>query len=142
MPAATVSKLGKGTILRYESPTPGTFIDLPNALTIGSIGAKGSFVNNTPISAPDPTFLAGDKEPEEKEFTFNDIPGDSDQEAFLAKAAAGDTWKMQVEYPSGRIADFSCVLNNWQQGEPTREGALTVVAFGQVTGGVTWSTAA
>ena len=142
MAGSTVVKIGAGTVLAYESDTPDTYIDLLNATTIGATGEQGEFVEVTPIAALTKQFISGMKTPPDKEITLNDAPGNADQEAFLAKAKAGETVNMQVTFSNGRIGKFVLALSGYQINEPESGSAITVTVYGKQSGDTDWSVAA
>ncbi|MGH1371135.1 MAG: hypothetical protein ACRBBW_03810 [Cellvibrionaceae bacterium] len=138
MPASSVSIVGTGTKLLYENPaSPGTYIHLVNATVIGSNSKKGAFIDNSPISPASPTYIAGDEEAEQKEYTFNDVPGDSDQEDFIGRVINKETLAMRVEQPNGVTFDYQVIFNGYESVEPTRTTALGIKAIGQRTGDIT-----
>lgn len=139
MALATAPKLAAGTVLSFEDTT---FKDLINLIGIPAIGNKGEFVETTPISSVDATYIAGRRKGEEAELKFNDVPGDADQETFLGFAAAGDTVNMQVITTTGRQGAFALALNGWKMDEPDGDAQLTLTVFAQKTGATTWTDAA
>ncbi|MEJ2445144.1 MAG: phage tail tube protein [Exilibacterium sp.] len=133
--------LGKGTKLYFEDPdNAGDYLYLANAVSIGTLGAKGSFVEVSPIGAEEKDYIAGDQEPEEKEITFNDMPGDAVQERFIAMAQARDNVAIKVEYPNGRVIKADFALNGFNINEPARDAALTVTVYAQRKGHITLET--
>lgn len=143
MPASTVATIGAGTVVSYEDPaSPGTYIDLCGVLSIGTTGEKGEFVQIDPLCELTPEFIAGRQTPEDKEITFKDVPGDTDQETFIQRAFDRETVNMRVSFTNGRIADFVVVLNGAQMAEVNVDEALTIVVSGKQSGGTTWSIAA
>ena len=142
MAASTVARIGAGSTLSFEDPdTANTYLPLEEALTIGAIGEQGEFVETTPIAATTRTYIPGLKTPPDKEITGNDIPGDANQEKFLALAKAMATINMKVELANGRIATFTLVMSGWQINEPAGDGALVWTAYGKQSGDVTWTLA-
>ena len=56
----SIAIIGAGTRLSFENPaSPGNFIELQEALTIGSIGEQGEFIETTPISSTTRTYVPG-----------------------------------------------------------------------------------
>ncbi len=142
MAASTVARIGAGSVLSFEDPdTANKFLPLTEALSIGAIGEQGEFVETTPIAATTRTYIPGLKTPPDKEVTGNDIPGDANQEKFLALAKAMATINMKVELANGRIATFTLVMSGWQINEPAGDGALVWTAYGKQSGDVTWTLA-
>lgn len=142
MAASTVARIGAGSVLSFEDPaTANTFLPLNEALSIGAIGEQGEFVETTPIAATTRTYIAGLKTPPDKEITGNDVPGDANQEKFLALAKAMKTVNMKVELANGRIAAFALIMSGWQINEPAGDGALVWTAYGKQSGDVTWTIA-
>ena len=142
MAASTVARIGAGSTLSFEDPTTvNTFLPLTEALSIGAIGEQGEFVETTPIAATTRTYIPGLKTPPDKEITGNDVPGDANQEKFLALAKAMATINMKVELANGRIATFTLVMSGWQINEPAGDGALVWTAYGKQSGDVTWTLA-
>ena len=140
MPGSKVAVIGAGTMLAYEA-TEGTYVDLPNALTIGSTGEQGSFVENTPISATEKIFIDGMLTPPDKEITLSDVPGDTEQEVFLTKAQDRETVNMKVTLANGRIGTYALKLAGKVVNEPEGEGAVTVTVYGKQSGTTTWTMA-
>lgn len=138
MAGSTVAVIGAGTTLAYES-APSTFTDLVNALSVGSTGEKGEFVETTPINATTQTFVSGMLTPPDKEITLNDVPGDADQEDFLTKAKNRETVKMKVTFTNGRSGEFDLVLAGYVVNEPENGSAVTVTVTGKQSGETTWS---
>lgn len=142
MAASTVARIGAGSVLSFEDPdTANKFLPLTEAISIGAIGEQGEFVETTPIAATTRTYIPGLKTPPDKEVTGNDIPGDANQEKFLALAKAMATINMKVELANGRIATFTLVMSGWQINEPAGDGALVWTAYGKQSGDVTWTIA-
>ncbi len=142
MAASTVARIGAGSVLLFEDPdTANKFLPLTEALSIGAIGEQGEFVETTPIAASTRTYIPGLKTPPDKEITGNDIPGDANQEKFLALAKAMATINMKVELANGRIAIFTLVMSGWQINEPAGDGALVWTAYGKQSGDVRWAVA-
>lgn len=141
MTAATIAKIGAGTTLSYEdSNTPGTFIDLVNALQVGSTGEQGEFVEITPISQTTRQYIPGMKTPPDKEITFNDVPGDTDQEAFFNLAKSAETVNMQIIFANGRKGAYALALSGYQVNEPEGNSQITITVYGKQSGSVTWTT--
>lgn len=142
MAASTVARIGAGSILSFEDPdTANTFLPLTEALSIGAIGEQGEFVETTPISATTRTYIPGLKTPPDKEITGNDVPGDANQEKFLALAKAMVTVNMKVELANGRVATFTLAMSGWQINEPAADGAIVWTVYGKQSGDVTWTLA-
>lgn len=142
MAASTVAKIGAGSVLSFEDPdTADTFLPLTEALTLGAIGEQGEFVETTPIAATTRTYIPGLKTPPDKEITGNDVPGDANQEKFLALAKSMETVNMKIELANGRIAAFTLALSGWQINEPAGDGAIVWTVFGKQSGDVTWTVA-
>lgn len=143
MPASTVATIGAGTVVSYEDPNnAATYIDLCGVLSIGATGEKGEFVQIDPLCELTPEFISGRQTPEDKEITFKDVPGDSEQEAFIDLAKARETVNMRVTFSNGRVADFVVVLNGVQIPDVSVDEALTIVVSGKQSGATTWSMAA
>lgn len=142
MAASNIAVIGAGTTLSYESDTPDTYIDLIHATAVGATGEQGEFVETTPIKATTKTFIAGMKTPPDKEITLNDVPGDTDQEAFLTKAKANETVNMQIVFSNGRTGKFTLALSGYQVNEPEGNSPVTVTVFAKQSGDTAWSTAA
>ena len=137
-----VAVIGAGTTLAFEDPeSEGEFLVLEGARTIGATGEQGEFVENTPISSTTRTYIPGLKTPPDKEITGNDIPGDTNQEAFLELARANSTTNMKVEYSNGRIGNFVIILAGFQINDATGSDALQWTVYGKQSGNVTWTQA-
>lgn len=142
MAASTVAKIGAGSVMSFEDPDAvNTYLPLKDALTIGAIGEQGEFVETTPISATTRTYIPGLKTPPDKEITGNDVPGDVNQEKFLALAKSMAIVNMKVELSNGRIATFTLAMSGWQINEPAGDGVLVWTVFGKQSGDVNWSLA-
>lgn len=139
MAHSTVPKLAAGTVLSFEDTT---YKDLVNLIGMPAIGNKGEFIETTPISSVDATYIAGRRKGEELELKFNDVPGDVDQATFFGFAEAGDTVSMKVITTTGRQGDFELALNGWKEDEPDGDAQLTCTVFAQKTGATTWTEAA
>lgn len=142
MPATTTALIAAGTVLSFEDPdTADTFLALEEATAIGSIGVQGEFVETTPLSATTRTFIPGLKTPPDKEIVGNDVPGDTNQEAFLQLASDNAIVNMKVELSNGRVGDFVLALSGWQINEPTGAETLQWTVYGKQSGEVTWTMA-
>lgn len=139
MAYSTVPKLAAGTVLSFEDTT---YKDLVNLIGMPAIGNKGEFIETTPISSADATYIAGRRKGEEVELKFNDVPGDADQETFLALAVAKTNTTMRVITTSGRQGDFELALNGWKLDEPDGDAQLTLTVFAQKSDSTVWTEAA
>lgn len=140
MAAPTVATIGAGSTVSFEDPdTPDTFLPLAEVRTIGAIGEQGEFVETTPIAATTRTYIPGLKTPPDKEITGNDVPGDVNQEKFLALAKTMATVNMKVELSNGRMATFVLALSGWQINDVQGGEAVQWTVYGKQSGDVTWT---
>ncbi len=140
MPLAITETLGAGSGLWYEDQsTPGTYIELTNALEIGPIGAQGESVQVTPIGETTHRFIAGMETPPDLQFTFNHIPGDADYAGFLSLARSRTQINMRVQYTSGDRADFNCALLGAQMQTPESAAQLKMAVQAKQSGETTWA---
>ncbi len=136
----TEAVIGAGTTLSFEDPaTPGEYLELDEARTIGATGTQGEFVETTPIKATTRTYIPGLKTPPDKEITGNDVPGDANQEKFLKLAADNATVNMKVEYSNGRVGTFTMGLSGWQINDAQGADALMWTVYGKQSGDVDWT---
>ena len=56
----TEAIIGAGTCLSFEDPaSPGGYLELEEARTIGATGTQGEFVETTPLKATTRTYIPG-----------------------------------------------------------------------------------
>ena len=135
----TEAIIGAGTTLSFEDPaTPGDYLELEEARTIGATGTQGEFVETTPLKATTRTYIPGLKTPPDKEITGNDVPGDADQETFLKLASDNATVNMKVEYANGRTGTFTLALSGWQINDAQGGESLMWTVYGKQSGDVSW----
>ena len=135
----TEAIIGAGTTLSFEDPaSPGEYLVLEEARTIGATGTQGEFVETTPIKATTRTYIPGLKTPPDKEITGNDVPGDANQEKFLKLADDNATVNMKVEYSNGRTGTFTLALSGWQINDAEGGEALMWTVYGKQSGDVDW----
>lgn len=142
MAASSIAKIGAGTVLAYETDTPGSYVDLENATAIGATGEQGEFVEVTPIASTTKKFISGMKTPPDKEITMNDVPADSEDQDFLLKAKSNETVNMKVTFSNGRVGMFALALSGYVVNEPEGGSAVTITVYGKQSGDTEWSTAA
>lgn len=136
----TEAIIGAGTTLSFEDPaSPGTYLELEEARTIGATGTQGEFVETTPLKATTRTYIPGLKTPPDKEITGNDVPGDANQEKFLKLASDNATVNMKVEYANGRTGTFTMALSGWRINDAQGSESLMWTVYGKQSGEVSWS---
>lgn len=146
MPASINATLGAGTCLRYEDQsTPGTYIDIEEALSIFEVGDnEGGVVDITPICSPEgqKEVIEGEGDPKEVEIVLNDKPGKTDYADYITLVMAKtENVTHQVEFSNGRIATFDLSYLGFRMNETERGAQLqATVKASQVTD-ITWSTA-
>jgi len=127
MAFSTVSLSGSETKLYYEDPAnPDTFIELVNAVSVGALPQKRSFIDNTPIGSKNKTFIAGDDETSESAIVLNDVPGDAEQQAFHQMAVSQVSVNMRVDWRNGRRFSFEAQLGGFEPTEPSRGEAYKI----------------
>jgi len=67
----------------------------------------------------------------DKEFVFLDDPNDTDLQALLTKAEAGETVKIRIEFPNARWADMIVALGGWSQQELDKSKPMYLVVAGK-----------
>lgn len=140
MAGSTVAKLGAGSKLYYERPAaPGVFILLDNALNIGEVGEQGEFIETTPISKTVREYVKGLSTPPSKSIGFNDVPGDSVYETFLADWDSADSINFRVDYTNNRRGAFALIPNGRVMDEPQGSTQLINRVFAQQSGATAWS---
>ena len=82
------------------------------------------------------------KTPPDKEITMNDVPADSEDQAFLLKAHNNETVNMRVTYSNGRVGMFTLALSGYVVNEPERGAAVTITVYAKQSGDTEWSIAA
>ncbi|EKS7779754.1 phage tail protein [Edwardsiella piscicida] len=122
----------------------GTAIDagklLQNAMSIGTTGKKGTYVEVTRLIDTEPKFMQDMGEAEDKTFIFIDAPDDTNQEAFTAAAEAKETVLMFIEFPNKRVATQELALNGWSmQSVDTPKGKVLQVEVYAKQNSVSWS---
>lgn len=142
MAFATTTKLGAGSKLYFEDPaSPGTWLLLDNALTVGQVGEQGEFVETTPISKKAREYIRGMTTPPNKQLTFNDVPGEANYKKLLD--AVDDTnidnIKMRMDFTNGTRGAFTIVTNGRVMEEPQGNAQLQMIIFGQQTGATEWT---
>lgn len=139
--SSTIPVIGAGAVLKVgDGGTPTeVFAEVPGCVNIGEIGAKGEFVETTPISALVREYIAGMETPPDLSFTFNDLTGNTAQQDFLDQAAARETVNMEVEYPNGRVARMTVVLAGYTVSNPESGKAIQVVVFAKQSGAATFT---
>lgn len=140
MAVSNIATIGAGTVLAYEG-TEGQFVELLNATAIGATGEQGEFVETTPIASLTKQFISGMKTPPDKEITMNDVPADSEDQAFLLKAKNNETVNMKVTYSNGRVGTFVLALSGYVVNEPEGGSAVTITVYGKQSGDTEWSMA-
>ncbi|MEP3857288.1 MAG: phage tail tube protein [Porticoccus sp.] len=140
MAGSTIPTLGAGSKFYYEpSASPGTWVLLANALNVGEVGSTGEFIETTPIAKEVREYINGMKTPPDKTITFNDTPGDSAYQAYLAEVDAGNTVNHRVDYKNNHRAEFAVVLNGRIMQEPEGNTQLKMNVLGKQSGDTTWS---
>ena len=136
------ASLPAGTRVLYGSL--GTKIDaaklLQNAMTIGTTGSKGAYVEVTRLIDKEPKFMQDMTEGEDKTFVFIDAPNDEIQEAFIDAADAKETVLLFIEFPNKRIATQELALNGHSmQAVDSPKGKVLQVEVYAKQNSVKWS---
>lgn len=112
----TLAVLTAGTNLEVEDPdTPGTWLDIPEILTMGVIGEPGSFVDTTPIdiTTQSRVYISGLKDPPENTMTFNWRDGDANQTSLRDWAIALRTVQFRVTTNNSYVATATIALSGF-----------------------------
>ena len=142
MPGSTIEVIGAGAVLKAgDGATPEVFAEVPGCTTIGDIGGKGEFVEVTDTTDTTRRYIAGMVTPPDMQFTFNHMPGNTAQAAFLTQALNRETVNMQVSYPSGAQADFTVVLAGYTKQNPENNKAEQVIVYGKQSGAAAFTVA-
>jgi hypothetical protein len=106
------------------------FAKLPGCRAIGEHGKVADLVNTTPIDAPDGEheFMAVGPDAPDLTLELNDLTGNADQQAFLARCALYDEINMKVHLPNGRSGDFTIKTQGYKSmgAERGQEQKVTV----------------
>lgn len=144
MPYTTKAIVGAKTKTEYEDfTTPDTWHELITVVELPEIGDSVEPLNATPLYATDHVFIDGDKkEPDDLEFSLQDIPGNAEHAAFVDRAKGFGTTTIKVTYPTGRVIEFDAQLLGWKLNPPNRGDECTVAITLKRTGGITETEAA
>jgi hypothetical protein len=144
MAFATTAKVGAKTKLEYEDfTTPATWHLLATVKDLPDVGDNVEPLNATPLHSVDHVYIDGDKnEPDDMEITMQDIPGNTEHEAFITRAKGFLTATLKITYNNGRVAEFDVQLLGYKVNPPTRGDVITISVTAKRTGGITWSEAA
>ncbi|WP_299081724.1 hypothetical protein [uncultured Paraglaciecola sp.] len=140
MPKQTVvqstEQLAQGAVIEYSTNivTP-SYSAIAGVATVPRVGSEGSFVEITSIDETTKRYIAGIKTPPEWELVFNRIGDDTDQDAIIAAAVAGDTIKIQITYQTGDVATIDLVLNGYYADEASQGDTIQMFGIkGQQSG--------
>lgn len=141
MSGANTAKIGAGTTLYFQDPDSDDLedLELENAIDIGDTGEEGSFVDASRLKDTTKRFAAGMTTPPQKGVTLHDVPGDINQDKFLAAAKAKKTLAMKVVFSNGRTGLFTLITAGYKVNKPDAEGLITVTVAGQQSGETEWS---
>lgn len=130
---STYAKLPAGTRFLFGEVTDLTAALklLKDAMAVGATGKAGTFVDATRLIDEEYKYIADVGEGPDKEFVFLDDPTDTDLQAFLASADAGDTVKVRIEFPNDRWADMTIVLSGWSLQELEKGKPMQIVVTGK-----------
>lgn len=126
----TQAVLTAGTTLEVEDPDNlGTWLDIPEVLTLGVIGAPGTFVDSTPIDVTTGTrlYTEGLKDPPENTMTYNLRDGDANQTSLRNWAIAQRTVQFRVSSSTNTVAQASVALSGYSV-EYNDAGAVVVAS--------------
>ncbi|NSL16653.1 phage tail protein [Serratia marcescens] len=109
---ATYAKFPAGT--RVSWGPLGTTLEkaalLQSAMSLGTIGQKGSFLKVSRLIDTSPKYIGDMGEGEDLTFTFIDDTSDKDQMAFMASAVKKEAAVMFIEYPNKEVANLTLAL--------------------------------
>ena len=131
--------IGAGTKFKYKIGAAAEFTLLPGVRSIGDTGQERPLVDSTPLDQTSKEYIAGMKDGDEKDIMFNYEVADAAQKAFRDEAKAGNTVKIQIEYPNTTTAEFDFVLLSFRVMNPESEATLQCAVKGKVSGDVTWT---
>lgn len=143
MPYTTTVQIGAGSSLFYESTvTPGTYIALPEALSVGETGEEGDFIQSTAMAETTHEFVQGLKTPPQKTIVMRHKPGDAAYRTFWDHWEATDRINMRIIFRTGDQADFVMIPNGTKMSDPNATEVLKLSFFGQQSGDTVWSESA
>lgn len=126
----TQAVLTAGTTLEVEDPDNlGTWLDIPEILTLGVIGAPGTFVDSTPIDITTGTrvYTEGLKDPPENTMTYNLRDGDANQTSLRNWAIAQRTVQFRINSSTNVVAQTTVALSGYSV-EYNDAGAVVVAS--------------
>ena len=141
MAKATAPTNATGTTLEVEDfTTPDTYHALVTTTDLPDLGDSTNTIDVTALQDSDHTYIEGDKaEPGDFEVTLQDVPGNVDHEAFIARAMIHGTARLRVTYTNGRIAIFNSILTGYKVNPPKRGEVITISITAKRTGAIAWT---
>lgn len=98
-----------GTVVKWSSNGESYDKELLGVRSLGAVGAKGTFVDQSTLKDKTKRYISGIKDTEESTMRIALYPADSDQKSFIAKVDAGDTVKMGIQLPPASGGDYLTV---------------------------------
>jgi hypothetical protein len=138
--ATDVARDGYGSQVAFKLEAEGQFKKINGVHTIPQVGAEAEIEENTAIDKTAPSYRAKMKKGGEFTLSFDDLPGDEDQEALVVQANALAKVPCQVTYSTGRIATFDVRFGGHYAEEAATEDKVMHAVKGQIDGDVVWTT--
>lgn len=137
--ATDVARDGYNSQVAFDLTGEGTYAKINGVHSIPQVGAESEIEENTAIDKTAPAYRAKMKKGGEFTLSFDDLPGDSDQEALVEKANALAKVPCEVTYSTGRIATFDVRFGGHYAEESETESKVMHAVKGQIDGDVEWS---
>lgn len=133
--------IGAGTRLLFDNDASGTADTLvPGIVDAGEWGDQVAFLETTAEDLTSRTYIQDLPEPVEVTIVANDMPGNADQQAFVALAQAYGSTPFVREYVGGRRASGTLELGGFlMQTVPIGGESQKWAVSARITGGITWA---
>lgn len=137
--AKDVARDGYGSFVAFDLEGDDNFVKINGVHNIPQVGAEAEIEENTAIDKTAPAYRAKMKKGGEFTLSFDDFPGDADQQALIVKADALEKVACRVTYSTGRIATFNVRFGGHYAEESATEEKVMHAVKGQIDGDITWS---
>lgn len=122
----TLAKITAGTIIEFEDPdNPATWLEIPEIISLGTLGEQGSFVETTSIDVGDNTrkYIPGLQDVAENTLTFNWRGNDANQNILANWAENLRSVNMRVTFSNAVIFTATVGLSGFSTTEVTDANA-------------------
>ena len=122
----TLAKITAGTIIEFEDPdSPATWLEIPEIISLGTLGEQGSFVETTSIDIGDNTrkYIPGLQDVAENTLTFNWRGNDANQNILANWAENLRSVNMRVTFSNAVIFTATVGLSGFSTTEVTDANA-------------------